>query len=56
MNKAPARKPPLVRHDARMAGYGAHLQLDRQGAHRPRVVPDKRREQNRRACRSRGGD
>lgn len=35
----------------RMASYGAHVQLDRSGAHRPRVVADKRREASRKACR-----
>lgn len=36
---------------AAMASHGAHAQLDRQGAHRPRVIPDKKRERARRSCR-----
>lgn len=39
-------------HALEMAGYGAQLQIDHQGAHRPRVIPDKRRETGRRACRT----
>lgn len=37
---------------AAMARHGAHAQLDRQGAHRPRMIPDKKREHSRRACRA----
>ena len=33
------------------AARGAYAQLDRQGAHRPKVVPNKKRQQERRACR-----
>jgi hypothetical protein len=38
-------------HARDVAGYGAAMQLDRHGAHRQRLIPNKKREQNRRACR-----
>lgn len=37
---------------AAMANAGAHFALDRNGAHRQRIVPNKVREQRRRACRN----
>lgn len=47
------KKMPLggKAHAAAMAAYGAHVQLDRTGAHRMKVVPNKKREAGRRACR-----
>lgn len=33
------------------AAHGAAVQLDRQGAHRPRTIPNKKREADRQACR-----
>ena len=40
---------------ASMTKAGAAAQLNRCGRHRPRAIPDKRREAERRACRGRRG-
>ena len=35
-----------------LAAYGAHAQLDRGGAHRPRTIPNKKRQAEKRSCRT----